>query len=156
MKVITFGMIRDILNCMNNNDYAYITKALVNDSTLSSSDIVNMLELLISVRNIAAHDEILGTYIHRKVNIKTTTYHNLFNLKKSRTGELIEGKKDLLAVLISLKYFMETETYNELLYKFENTINKYSNKIVSINSETIMASIHMPSNFMDLENKELL
>lgn len=39
------------------------------------------------------------SFIDDKLGIKTTKYHNEFNLKKDKNNNIIQGKKDLFAIM---------------------------------------------------------
>ncbi len=50
-----------------------------------------MLRLLVRVRNICCHDDILLSFIDNKLGIKTTKYHNEVNLKRDKSNNIIQG-----------------------------------------------------------------
>ena len=108
MKIISFGMIRDMFYVSKNNDKDYMKKKLTNEN-VNSNEVANMLRLLVRVRNICCHDDILLSFIDDKLGIKTTKYHNEFSLKKDKNNNIIQGKKDLFAILISIKMFSSKE-----------------------------------------------
>ena len=111
MKILSFGMIRDMFYVSKNNDKDYMKKKLTNEN-VNSSEVANMLRLLVRVRNICCHDDILMSFIDDKLGIKTTRYHKEFNLKKDKNNNIIQGKKDLFAILISIKFFSSKEKFN--------------------------------------------
>lgn len=104
MRILSFGMIRDMFYVSKNNDKDYMKKKLTNEN-VNSGEVANMLRLLVRVRNICCHDDILLSFVDHKLGIKTTKYHNEFNLKKDKNNNIIQGKKDLFAILISIKFF---------------------------------------------------
>ena len=84
-----------------------------------------ILRLLVRARDICCHDDILLSFVDDKLGIKTTKYHNEFNLKKDKNNNIIQGKKDLLAILISIKFFSSKEKFNSLIDNLSNLIIKY-------------------------------
>lgn len=92
MKILSFGMVRDMFYVSKNNDKDYIKRKLTNEN-VNSSEVANMLRLLVRVRNICCHNDILLSFIDDKLGIKTTKYHNQFNLKKDKNNNIIQGKK---------------------------------------------------------------
>lgn len=74
------------------NDKDYMKNKLTNEK-VSSNEVSNMLRLLVRVRNICCHDDILLSFVDDKLGIKTTRYHNEFNLKIDKNHNIIQGKK---------------------------------------------------------------
>lgn len=151
VKVLSFGMIRDLIMNQKSNDKDHICKSLVSDKTLKVTEIQNLLELLITYRNICCHDDKLFGFIHSKVNIKTTSYHSHFNLLKN-SNTYIQGKKDLFAALIAIKYFVNKEVYNDFIDNISNLVEEYSKKINSLSKQEILKYMFLPENFIDLKD----
>lgn len=150
IKVLTFGMIRDLIV----NSTSAAKGCIVNKITtkkLTVNETQNMLELLVNLRNICCHDDRLYGFIHNKVHIMNTPYHKHFNLKQNAKGEYLQGKKDLFAVLICIKYFIDKDCYNNFIDNIENLINYYSNKIESISKQEILQHMFLPDNFTDIK-----
>lgn len=114
MKILSFGMIRDMFYVSKNNDKDFMKMKLTHEN-VNSSEVANMLRLLVRARDICCHDDILLSFVDDKLGIKTTKYHNEFNLKKDKNNNIIQGKKDLLAILISIKFFSSKEKFNSLI-----------------------------------------
>lgn len=151
VKVLSFGMIRDLIMNQKSNDKDHICKSLVIDKTLKVTEIQNLLELLITYRNICCHDDKLLGFIHSKVNIRTTSYHSHFNLLKN-SNTYIQGKKDLFAALIAIKYFADKETYNNFIDNISSLVEEYSKKINSISKKELLQYMFLPQNFADIKN----
>ncbi len=150
MKILSFGMVRDMFYVSKNNDKDYIKRKLTNED-VNSSEVANMLRLLVRVRNICCHNDILLSFIDDKLGIKTTKYHNQFNLKKDKNNNIIQGKKDLLAILISIKFFSSKEKFNSLINNLSNLITKYDEKIGSLNRNQLLSIMHLPNDFEKLK-----
>ena len=151
MKILSFGMIRDMFYVSKNNDKDYMKKKLTNEN-VNSSEVANMLRLLVRVRNICCHDDILLSFVDDKLGIKTTKYHNEFNLKKDKNNNIIQGKKDLLAILISIKFFSSKERFNSLINNLSNLITKYDEEIGSLNRNQLLSIMHLPKDFEKLKD----
>ncbi len=152
VKVLTFGMIRDLIFNSTSAAKGYISKKLVNDKSLNAKEVKNMLEMLITYRNICCHDDKLIGFIHNKVNVMDTNYHQYFNLRKDVNGKYIQGKKDLFAALIAIKYFVNKDTYSSFINNVSNLVNEYSKKIESISKEELLKFMQLPINFTDLKD----
>lgn len=150
MKILSFGMIRDMFYVSKNNDKDYMKNKLTNEK-INSSEVANMLRLLVRVRNICCHDDILLSFIDDKIGIKTTKYHHEFNLKTDKSNNIIQGKKDLFAILISIKFFSSKDKFNNLIDNLSNLITMYDEKIVALNKEQLLSIMHLPKNFEKLK-----
>lgn len=151
MKVLSFGMIRDMYYISKINDRDYIKNKLTNEK-INSNEVANMLRLLVRIRNICCHDDILLSFIDDKLGIKTTKYHSEFNLKKDKKNNIIQGKKDLFAILISIKFFASKDKFNNLIDKLSNLITKYDVEIDSLNRNQLLSIMHLPENFEKLKD----
>ena len=152
IKVLTFGMVRDLILNSDSAAKGVISQKIVNDDTLKFSEVKNMLEILINIRNCCCHDDKLYGFIHRKVHILNTPYHLHFDLEKNESGEYLQGKKDLFAVLICIKYFANKDSYSSFIDKISNLINEYSSKIKSITKDEFMKYMFLPKDFEKLKD----
>ncbi len=152
IKVLTFGMVRDLILNSDSAAKGVISQKIVNDNTLKFSEVKNMLEIIINIRNCCCHDDKLYGFIHRKVHILNTPYHLYFDLEKNESGEYLQGKKDLLAVLICIKYFANKDSYSSFIDKISNLINEYSSKIKSITKDEFMKYMFLPKDFEKLKD----
>lgn len=152
VKVLTFGMIRDLIMVQKSNAKDHVCKMIVNDSTLKVNEVQTMLELLITFRNICCHDDKLIDYIHNKVNIMDTPYHSNFNLKKDNNGNYITGKKDMFAAIISIKYFVDASTFAVFITNLSKAINDYLEVSNGISREELLNYMNLPENFIDIIN----
>ena len=151
VKVLTFGMIRDLIMIQKSNAKDHVCKKITSHN-LKVVEIQNMLELLITYRNICCHDDRLISYIHSKVNIMNTPYHKHFNLKKNSKGMYIQGKKDMFAALITIKYFADKKAFKSFINKLSKLIDNYANKTDSITKEELLNYMNLPENFEKIKN----
>ncbi len=150
MKILSFGMVRDMFYVSKNNDKDYMKKKLTNEQ-ISSNEVANMLRLLVRVRNICCHDDILLSFIDNKLGIKTTKYHNSFNLKRDKNNNIIQGKKDLLAILIAIKFFSSKDKFDNLINNLSKLVTDYDKEIGSLNRNQLLSIMHLPENFEKLK-----
>lgn len=151
MKILSFGIIRDMFYISKPNDKDYMKNKLTKEK-INSSEVANMLRLLVIVRNICCHDDILISFIDDKLGIKTTKYHKKFNLKKDKNNNIIQGKKDLFAILISIKFFLNQNRFNALIDNISDLITKYDEEIGSLNRKQLLSIMHLPNNFEKLKD----
>lgn len=146
MKILSFGIVRDLFYISKPSDKEYITKKLTKEN-VSSGDIINILRLLVRIRNICCHDDILLSFVDDKLGIRNTRYHELFNLKRDVNGNIIQGKKDLFAILISIKLFISKNDFSIFIRKISNLIDAYDKEIGSLTRKQLLDIMHLPDNF---------
>lgn len=151
-KVITFGVIRDLYFVLAPNDKDRISRELFKEEVTRKRAITlhRYLQLLVDVRNICAHDEILYNHIHKSIKISDTKYHSCFNLKVDEDGNYIEGTKDLFALLIVIKHLTSKARYKRFIDKLDLIINAQARKGKSYSKEDLLKQMHLPSNFTDI------
>ncbi len=109
-----------------------------------------MISLLVDVRNMCAHDEILINFEHKRIDIFMPEL-NYFNLKVNKKGNIIQGRKDLFTVLISIKYLTNKTTYNRFMQNLEIRISKFLSKTGCISKEQLLDYMHLPINYYELK-----
>ena len=151
MKILSFGMIRDMFYVSKASDKDYMKSKLTNEK-INSGEVANMLRLLVRVRNICCHDDILLSFVDDKLGIKTTKYHEEFKLKKDKNNSFIQGKKDLFAILITIKIFSSKDRFNILINNLSMLVNEYDKQIGSLDRKQILSIMHLPDNFEKLKD----
>ena len=151
MKILSFGMIRDMFYVSKASDKDYMKNKLTNEN-INSSEVTNMLRLLVRVRNICCHDDILLSFVDDKLGIKTTKYHEEFKLKKDKNNSFIQGKKDLFAILIIIKIFSSKDRFSILINNLSTLVNEYDKQIGSLDRKQILSIMHLPDNFEKLKD----
>lgn len=149
MKILSFGTIRDMFYVSKTNDKDFMKNKLTKEK-VNSSEITNILRLLVRVRNICCHDDILISFVDDKLGIKDTKYHKEFNLMKNDKGNIIQGKKDLFAILISIKLLLDKDKFKVLINNLSQLITEYDNQIGSLNRKQLLSIMHLPKDFEKL------
>lgn len=150
MKILSFGTIRDMFYVSKASDKDYMKNKLTKEN-VNSKEIANILRLLVRVRNICCHDDILISFVDEKLGIKNTKYHRYFNLKKDNKGNIIQGKKDLFAIIISIKLLLDKEKFDILINNLSDLITEFDEQIGSLNRKQLLEIMHLPSNFEKLK-----
>lgn len=152
-KALTMGAIRDLYNIMKPDDQDRIAREILEKDIPKRrvATLKNMIALLVDVRNMCAHDEMLINFKHSRIDISVMPELQFFKLKKNKKGELIQGRKDLFAVLISIKYLTNKTTYNQFIQTLESEISKFIKKTPCITMEDLMGYMHLPINYYDLK-----
>ena len=137
VKNCSFGVLRDLFFISKPNDKDHMSKKMTQEN-LSSKKIETLLEFLVKIRNICSHQEILFSFLSEKEMIPNTKYHQ-------KLGNLPYGKKDFLAVIISMKCFLEEEEFHSLFQDVEKLIQK-----TKIPKKRIFYLMHLPMNYKEL------
>lgn len=120
-----------------------IKNKIATDKTVSIKHFYTMMNLLVDTRNDCGHDEIVFNHIHKRIRIGKTKFHEPFN------SDYL-GKSDTLAKLISIKYFLTREKFNELIDKITKLINDFV-KVSNIKMEELLSEMHLPNNYEELK-----
>lgn len=152
-KALTMGAIRDLYNVMKPDDQDRIARLILEKDIPRRrvATLKNMIALLVDVRNMCAHDEMLINFKHKRIDISKMPELDCFDLKKNKKGEIVQGRKDLLAVLISIKYLANRTTYNQFIQTFESKISKFVKKTSCITNDELLNYMHLPTNYNDLK-----
>lgn len=143
MKLFSFGLVKDIYNILKDEEKEEIKNKIATDKTVSIKHFYTMMNLLVDTRNDCGHDEIVFNHIHKRIRIGKTKFHEPFN------SDYL-GKSDTLAKLISIKYFLTREKFNELIDKITKLINGFV-KVSNIKIEELLSEMHLPNNYEELK-----
>lgn len=125
-KCLTMGVIRDYFTILKPSDQLIIVDKVLerNIDKKPVRKTKSMIALFADIRNMCAHDEMLIGYVHERITISPLEEHNHINCRKNKNGDLIQGKSDILALFISIKYFVGRMMYNEFIQDISSCINK--------------------------------
>ena len=151
-KALTMGAIRDLYNIMKSDDQDRIAQTILEKDIPKRrvATLKNIIAILVNVRNMCAHDEMLINFEHKRINIQMPELE-YFNLKTNSKGNIIQRKKDLFAVLISIKYLTNRTTYNLFIQNLESKISQFARKTKCISYDELLAYMHLPNNYYELK-----
>lgn len=125
-KCLTMGVIRDLFNIMKPDDQNKVAD-IVLERKIDKKPVralKTMIALIADIRNMCAHDEVLLNYKHSRLTIPPLYEHSFLNLRKQSNGEYIQGRKDLLALLITIRYLVNRSIYKNLINHVSNMSKK--------------------------------
>lgn len=151
-KALTMGAIRDLYNIMKPDDQDRIARSILEKEVPKKrvATLKNIIALLVDVRNMCAHDEMLINFEHKRIYLEMPELDH-FELKKNTKKNLIQGTKDLFAVLIAIKYLTNRTTYNQFIQNLESKISKFVSKTNCITSEELLDFMNLPNNYYELK-----
>jgi abortive infection bacteriophage resistance protein len=124
--------------------------AISQNYQLMKENLNRYMKVLSEVRNICAHDERLyNIKLKKESEIRDTNYHNLLSIPMVQS-KYVKGKKDFLAVLISIKDVTKKREYGKLITEIESEIDKLSPKLISISINDIKDKMGLPTNWTQL------
>lgn len=149
-KVLTLGAVLGLYSVMKPSDKDFIARIVL--PNFAEKKIVkkftNMFTLIVEVRNICAHDDILYNFSTKYADIWKLEEHTKFNLYQY--SDKVIGRNDLFALIISLKYFMNPKRFNDFLNNVKKEIDTVTQSIPNMESSDLLKTINLPVNYIDL------
>ena len=147
-KCLTMGVIRDYLTILKPSDQLIIINNLIENKIEKkpAKRAKAMVALFADIRNMCAHDEKLIGYVHERIAISDAPELDKLGLKNT-----VRGRSDILALIISVKYFVNRTMYNEFIQDITSSINKCYKRISNCITKTeFLEYIGLPENYEDL------
>ena len=152
-KCLTMGVIRDYFQILKPSDQDVIAKQILEKEikTHSVKKLKVMIALITDIRNMCAHDELLIGYKHGRLYLSPLEEHKLLKLKNPNNPK--EGRNDLLALLITIKYLVNKTTYHMFMEQITSLINRYYSKIKNVVTlKEFLNYIGLTENYQLLDN----
>jgi len=145
IKILSFGLLRDLYYISKSNDKDHICRKLT-DEKISSRHLETILEVLAKARNMCCHNELFFNFLNEENMIPTTKYHSYFK------NNLVQyGKKDFLSILISVKLLSDKNDFDVLMDNINKLIDE-SVKDLGITKSELLYLMHLPENYFILKN----
>lgn len=148
MKALTLGSVSKMYSFLPQNIQS---KVAMEFEHVNENDLERMLDLLSRVRNVCAHNERLYDYRYYKGAINDTFIHSNLKLKKTN-GQFVIGKSDLFAVLISLKYLVDDQKFQEIADNINDCIKALFNDTHQIQRLQLYKYMGFPDNWFVIKN----
>ncbi len=147
-KVLTLGTVSKMYSFLPHKLQTRISKEFPNTTP---GQLLKMLNILTLARNICAHNERLYCYNYFKSTIDDTPLHKSLNIRKKNT-QYAQGKEDLFAVIISLKYLLKKDQLNTLVFETEAIIKRLHNQTNQIQQPQLYRYMGFPENWKDISS----
>lgn len=96
---------------------------------ISAGELAGMLDMLALVRNVCAHNERLYDFsVKNNRAIQDLPAHAALGIAKTSAGLYKQGKKDLFASLICLKYLLNPEDFEHTIMGIDSALSSLFNK----------------------------
>lgn len=146
-NVLTIGQVAHFYSCMNFKEQAAIAKHF----KMNAGQLNGFINFIAEKRNTCAH----GSRIYTSNNSKNfqrlipnTKIHTLLGIQKNKSGNYIIGKTDVLAILITLKYFSKKSDFKILKKHFKKSYLYMQKQIPQHILNNIHQEMGLPMNYL--------
>lgn len=147
VKTITFGNTSKMYSLCRSSVQSEVAKEF---PLVSSEALIGMLDMLTRVRNVCAHNERLYDFsVKRSRAIQDTPVHARLGISKSRAGLYNQGKTDLFAALICLKYLLG-EDFDVVVSGVKTALDTLTSKTKLLSPNKILSCMGFPANWMEI------
>lgn len=141
-NALTFGNISKMYMLLPQDIQIKVSK---NYPCINERQMVSILTVLVKFRNVCAHGERLFTY-KTTDSIPDLPLHK--KLKIAQKGsQYINGKNDLFAVVIALRYLLNDSWYKEFIKALKTLIDRYLKRHDSISEQELYEKMGFPENW---------
>lgn len=147
VKTITFGNTSKMYSLCRSSVQSEVAKEF---AFVSSEALIGMLDMLTRVRNVCAHNERLYDFsVRRNRAIQDTPIHARLGISKSRAGLYNQGKTDLFAALICLKYLVG-EDFDTVVAGIKAALDTLTGKTKLLSPNKILSCMGFPANWTQI------
>jgi len=149
VKILTFGVVHNIYSILKPNEKDFVARNLLTIELPKrrAKTVDCYLHMLVDARNVCAHDEIFYDFLHGSIKIPLTSFHSSFHLLKNKNGEIIQGRKDLFALLIIIKHFVSRTRFKKFMKQLASLIDKQAKGATSYTKEELLHLMHLPNDY---------
>lgn len=147
MKALTLGSVSKMYSFLPQKIQHNVSKEF---DYVHESMLVQMLDILARVRNVCAHNERLYDYKYRKGTIDDTYVHENLEIRK-RNGQYVKGKNDLFAVVVVLKYLLDSDDFNNFIDELNGLIKELGVQTNKIQQDKLYKYMGFPDNWTEIK-----
>uniref|UniRef100_UPI00261A9C8E Abi family protein n=1 Tax=Anaeromusa sp. TaxID=1872520 RepID=UPI00261A9C8E len=138
VNILTFGRISMWISVLKDIDKENVARSF----KINATQLGTFTKFLALARNICAHDERL--YCSKFNIIADTKYHTSLNLLTNVHGDFIRGKRDCMALLITLKFFIGDSEYKNLVDAVWGELFTLKSSLKTINLNQVLSKMGFP------------
>ncbi|MGE7022013.1 Abi family protein [Solibacillus cecembensis] len=147
INVLTFGTVSKFYRTMKEADQRSVAKIL----NVQFDELYGIIGILTLVRNTCAHDERLFDFISHTPQLKTNYIHTNLSIPLDSNGNLLYGKNDLFAALISLKMLSSKTDFNKMFTEIKYAVELLDNNLKTILLDEVLDKMGFPNNWKDIK-----
>lgn len=152
IKAMTFGSVSKMYSLFTQSMQSKISKHF---EGINESDLKRMLDLISRFRNVCAHNERLYCYKYNRGSINDCALHQKLSVAKNKNGQFKYGKSDLFALIISLKYLLDDEEFDEMNKKIICEVDSLFKKTNQIQMNQLLKYMGFPLNWKEINETEI-
>ena len=142
---ITFGTLSKFYALMTQDLQFKVSREF---NALSEKQVGQILSVVTKFRNVCAHNERLFSYKTKNI-IPNLSVHRV--LKIQRKGSTYDrGIRDLFAIVIAFKYFINADDFKKFKKSLINTIEHYIQSTTALSKNDILDAMGFPINWIDI------
>ena len=150
VKALTLGNVSKMYSLCKSSVQSNVAKEFPGVST---EDLIGMLDMLTRVRNVCAHSERLYDFsVIDKRAIPNFPIHATIGISKTKAGLYKQGKTDLFAALICLKYLLDAKDFACTCTNISSALACLCNETKQIPPNKILSCMGFPMNWIDILN----
>lgn len=145
INFLSLGTVSQFYSAMKQTDRQSIAKVY----DLSDDAFGNVLSLLTLVRNKCAHSERIYNFCSPRIAIQDHDFHTRLGILRGPNG-FVQGKQDVLAVVIALKILLERNDFRRLTREIERRIHILDRELTVISSRDVLSQMGLVANWNQL------
>ena len=145
INFLSLGTVSKFYSGMKQTDRQSISKVY----RISDDAFGDVLSLLTLVRNKCAHSERIYNFRSPRIAIQDHDFHTRLGILRGPNG-FVQGKQDLLAVLIALKILLDRNDFRRLTREIDRRISMLDKGIEVIASRDVLAQMGLVANWKQL------
>lgn len=139
---MTLGQISAFYQYMPNNIQTKVSKAY---PQYTEKQLHQFITIIAKCRNVCAHNERLFNFRTTDM-IPNTLLHTKLSIAQKK-GLFLQGKNDLFAVVIALRYLLRNEEYKNFHHSLKLLIKQLLNNCPHITEEQLLKEMGFPMNW---------
>lgn len=151
IKALTLGKVSKMYSLSQPSIQTKVSKEF---NEVNEDDLKSMLDIISRFRNVCAHNERLFDYVYRKSGLNDMSVHQYMNLK-AKNRKYVEGKSDLFAVVISLKYLLPSDDFSCFIDELEQCLHTFKSGTTKLPLDKLRKLMNFPENWQDIKNISL-
>ncbi len=142
MNALTFGQVSKMYQYVTSDVRTKISK---NFDTLTEKQLHQFVTVVARCRNVCAHGERLYSF-RIKESIPNMPLHDKMNISHKH-GQYCNGKNDLFAVVVALRYLLEDEEFKAFKKNLLRMLNGILKECPHISKENLFSKMGFPGNW---------
>lgn len=114
-----------------------------------TSQLSTVISVLVLFRNTCAHNDRLYNYRSNKVELPPLRLHKELGLIRLPSGNFKQGKQDLFAVIIALRYLLENTNFTSFFAKLTEIITNHPDNSIFTKTE-LLKDMGFPTNWQEV------